>query len=109
METACASQLITDLRGCWDRVVLRRRKAKDTSERWYNGGTPRTKTASRPGVRISDVVKDGPVKNVHLALPALGSGPSKNGSSPSKWKRKISRSPVKLPGKFEICNPPASP
>ena len=40
VESASASQVITDLCACWDRVVLRRRTAKDTSERWYHGGTP---------------------------------------------------------------------
>ena len=33
VESACASQVITDLCACWDRVVLRRRTAKDTGER----------------------------------------------------------------------------
>ena len=31
VESASASQVITDLCGCWDRVVLRRRTTKDTS------------------------------------------------------------------------------
>ena len=51
-SAASASQVISDLWACWDRVVLRRRSARDTSERWYHGGTPRSETASRPGVRI---------------------------------------------------------
>ena len=50
VESTCASQVITDLCACWDRVVLRRRTAKDTKERWCYGGTPRSETASRPGV-----------------------------------------------------------
>ena len=33
VETACANQAKTDLRACWDQVVLRRRTAKDTRER----------------------------------------------------------------------------
>ena len=32
--TACAGQVMTDLRACWDRIILRRRTAKETSERW---------------------------------------------------------------------------
>ena len=56
VESACASQVITDLCACWDWVVLRRRTAKDTSERWYHGGTLRSETASRSGVRIIDIV-----------------------------------------------------
>ena len=55
VKSASASQVIIDLCACWDRVLLRRRSAKDTSERWYHGGTPRIETASRPGVRISSI------------------------------------------------------
>ena len=113
VEAASASQVITDLCACWDRVVLRRRTAKDTSdtiERWYHNGTPRSETASRPGVRLSNVVEEGRVEYVPVAAPALGPpGPSKNRSSSSKWKRQISRSPVKLPRRFEVSKPPACP
>ena len=95
---------------CWDRVVLRRRSAKDTSERWYHGGNPRSETASRPGLRKSDVVEEGRVEYVSVDAPALGPpGPSKIRSPFFKWKRKITRSPVKLPRRFEISSPPASP
>ena len=42
--------------------------------------------------------------------PVLGPpGPSKIRSSSSKRKRKISRSPVKLPRRFQVWTPPASP
>ena len=58
LESASASLVITDLRACCDRVVLRLRTAKDTSEHWYHGGNPRSETASRPGVKISDVVEE---------------------------------------------------
>ena len=110
VESASASQVITDLCACWDRVLLRRRSAKDTSERWYHGGTPRSGTTSRPGVKIPYVVKEERVEYVPVAASALGPpGPSKIRSSPSKRKRKISRSPVKLPRKFEVSSPPASP
>ena len=110
MESASASQLITDLCACWDRVVLRRRTAKDTSERWYHGGTPRSETASRPEVRISNVVEEGRVEYLPVAAPALcPPGPSKIRSSPSKRKRKICRSSVELPRIFEVSRPPASP
>ena len=50
VETTCAGQVVTDLRASWDPVVLRRCTAKDTSERRYHGGTPRSETASRPGL-----------------------------------------------------------
>ena len=45
-----------------------------------------------------------------VAPPALGPpGPSRLHSSSSKWKRKVTRSPVKLPRRFEVSSPPASP
>ena len=72
VESTCARQVITDLCVCWDRVVLSRRTAKDTSERWYHGGTPRNATASNPGVRISNVVEEGRLEYVPVTSPALG-------------------------------------
>ena len=110
--TACAGQVMS----CeWSACVLRSGylasfcSAKDTSERWYHGGIPRSETASRPGVRISDFVEEGRVEYVPVALPVLGPpGPSKIRSFFSKQKRKISRSPVELPQKIEISSPPAS-
>ena len=110
VASASASQVIADMCACWNRVVLRRHSARDTSERWYHGGTPRSETASMPGVRISDVVEEGRVEYVPVGTPALGSpGPSKTRSPSSKRKRKITRSLVKLPRRFEVPSPPASP
>ena len=110
VASASASQVIADMCARWDWVVLRRRSAKDTSERWYRGGTPRSETASRPGVRISDVVEEGCVEYKPVAPPALGPpGPSRIHSSSSRRKRKVTRSPVKLPRRFEVSSPPASP
>ena len=110
VASASASQVIADMCSCWDWVVLRRRSAKDTSERWYHGGTPRSETASRPGVRISDLVEEGRVEYVPVAPPALGPpGPSRLQSSSSKRKRKVTCSPLKLPPRFEVSSPTASP
>ena len=110
LESACASQVHTDLSACWDRVVLRRRTAKETSERWYHVGTPRSETASGPGLIISDVVEEGRVEYVPVAAPAPGPpGPSKIRSCSSKRKRKTSSSPMKLPRSFEVSSHPASP
>ena len=72
VETACAGQVITHLRACWDQVVLRRCTAKDTSERGYHGGTLQNITASTPEMRFSDVVEEGRVEYVPVASPALG-------------------------------------
>ena len=110
VESASAHQVVSDLCACWEQVVLRRRTAKDTSERWYHGGTAWSETASRPGVRISDVVEEGRFEYVPVGPPALGSpGPSKTRSPSSKRKKKITRSPVKMPRRFEVSSPPASP
>ena len=110
VASASSSQVIADMYSCWDRVVLRRRSAKDTSERWHHGSTPRVETTSRPGVRISDVVEEGGVEYVLVGPPVVGSpGPSKISSPSSKRKRKITRSPVKLPRRFEVSSPPLSP
>ena len=109
-DSASACRVIADLCACWDWVVLCRTTTKDTSERWYHGSTPWSETASKPGVRISDVVEEGRVEYVPVAPPALGPpGPSKISSSSSKRKRKVTRSPVKLPRRFEVSSPPASP
>ena len=92
VQSACASQVITHLCVCWEWVVLRSRTARDTSECWYYSDTPRIETASRPGLRISDVVEEGRVENVPVASSALGLlGPSKIRLSPCKRKRKTSR------------------
>ena len=61
-------------------------------------------------MQISDVVEEGRVEYLPVVSPALGpSGPSNIRASPSKWMRKISRSSVKLPRKFEILSPPVTP
>ena len=91
VESAFESQVFNDLCACWDPVVLRRRTAKDTNERWYHGGTPRSETASKTGVRKSDDVEEGPVEYTLVAAPVLGPPEaSKICSSPSNQKRKIS-------------------
>ena len=109
VESTSANQVITDLCACWDWVLLHRRAAKDTSERWYHGGTHRCQTTSRPGVRISAVVEEGRIEYKPVAAPVLGAPrPSRIRSPSSKRKKKISRSPVKLPRQFEVSSPPAS-
>ena len=109
VESASVSEVNTDLCACWDRVVLRRPTTKDTKEHWHHGGTPRSETASRPGVMISDGVEEGRVEYVPVAPPAHGPpGTSRMHSSSSNRKRKVTRSLVKLPRRFEVSSPPAS-
>ena len=87
VASASSSQVIADMCSCWDRVVLRRRYAKDTSELWHHGSNPRVETASTPGVRISDVVEEGRVEYVPVGPHVLGSPGLSKISSPSS-KRK---------------------
>ena len=95
--TACGGQVVSHLGACWDRVVLRRRTRKDTSEPWYHGGTSGSQTASWPGVRISEVVEEGRVQYVPVASPGLGPpGPRKFRSSSSKRKRKYLSEPCEV-------------
>ena len=101
VEIACAGQIFIDLRACCDRVVLRRRTAKDTSERGYHGGTPQSETASKPEVRISNVMKEGRIQYVPVASLALGPpGHRKIRSSPSKQKRKKFSEPHEVVAEF---------
>ena len=63
-----------------------------------------------PGVRCSDVADEGCVEYVQVNSPALGPlAPSKLRFSPSKHKRKICRSRVKLLWKHETFSPPTGP
>ena len=59
---------------------------------------------------MSDFVEEGRVQYVPVTSPAHGPpGPSKICSSPSKRKRKISRSPITMPRRVEVSSAPASP
>ena len=75
VASTSSDQVIADMCSCWDRVVLRRRSTKDTSERWHHGSSPRVETASRPGVRISTLLRKGALSTcllVRLFLVLLG-------------------------------------
>ena len=110
LETACLSQVITDLRACWDRVVLRRRTAKDTSERWYHGGTLGAIHHQGQGCKFHMLLKRGAWNMCQLLrLLLVPLGQAKFPSSHSKRTRKFSRFPMKLPRRIEISSPPASP
>ena len=100
-EKACAGQVITDLRFCWDLVILRRCTAKGTTERRFHGCTPSSETASRPGLRSSNVLEEGPVEFVPFASPALGPPrPSKIRSSPRNRKKTNLLEPLEIAAEF---------
>ena len=53
VKTTCAGQVVSDLRPCWYRAILRWSTANDTSEGWYHGGNPRSEISSGPRARIA--------------------------------------------------------
>ena len=109
VESTSCSQVVTDVCGCVNEALDRRRLMKDSQEQWYAVGGIRPSSedsTSRSGVRISNVVEEGRVDYVPVRVPSFSSpGPSNlRVSSGKSKKRTISRSPVKR--RFEIASPP---
>ena len=109
VETTSRSQVVADVCGCVSKALDRRRLVKDTQEQWYAVGGIRASSedsASRSGVRISNIVEEGRVEYVPVRAPSASiPGPSNlRVSSGKSRKRSISRSPVKR--RFEIASPP---
>ena len=89
-------------------AVDRRRAVRASQEQWYAVGGLRPSSensASRSGVRISNLVEEGRVEYVPVRDPSVSdSGPSNLRVSPGKSKKgKCSRGPVKR--RFEIASP----
>ena len=92
-----------------NQAVDRQRAVKDSQEQWYAVGDIRPSSedsASRSGVRISNIVEEGRVENVTVSAPSINvPGPSNlSVSSVQSNKSKIRRNPVKR--RFEIAIPP---
>ena len=109
VETTSRSQVVADVCGCVSEAIDRRRVLKDSQEQWYAVGGIRPSSedsASRSGVRISNVVEEGRVEYVPVRAPSASvPGPSKlRVSSGKSRKRSVSRSPAKR--RFEIASPP---
>ena len=109
VETASRSQVVDEVCACVNQAVDWRRAVKYSQEQWYAVGGIRPSSedsASRSGVRISNIVEEGRVEYVPLRAPSVSvPGPSNLRVSSGKSKlRKISRSPVKR--RFEIESPP---
>ena len=109
VETTSRSQVVADVCGCVSAALDRRRLVKDTQEQWYAVGGIRASSedsASRSGVRISNIVEEGRVEYVPVRAPSASvRGPSNLRVSSGKSRKKsISRSPVKR--RFEIVSPP---
>ena len=111
LETKFRSQVVAEVCACVNQAVDRRRAVKDSQEQWYAVGGIRPSSedsASRSGVRVSNIVEEGPVEYVSVRAPSASvPGPSTLRVSSGKSKKKtISRSPVKR--RFEIENLPLS-
>ena len=111
VETASRAQVVAEVCACVNQAVDGRRAVKDSQEQWYavDGIRPSSEdSASRSGVRISNIVEEGRVEYVPVrALSASVAGPSNlRVSSGKSEEKKISRSPVKR--RFENASPPLS-
>ena len=65
VETASSSQVVAEVSACVNQAVDRRRALKDSEEQWYAVGGIRPSSedsASRSGVRISNIVEEGRVE-----------------------------------------------
>ena len=111
VETPFRSQVVAEVCACVNQAVDRRRAVKDSQEKWYAVGGIRPSSedsASRSGVRISNIVEEGQMENVPVRAPSVSVPGSTNlrVSSGKSKKRKISRSPVKR--RFKIASPSLS-
>ena len=112
IESGSSVQDIVDVKTCFTKALDRRRVVKDTSEQWYALGAVRSssgESSSQYGVHNSTVVEEGQVYYLSVAAPSLKvTGHSRHLSSPGKGKKKVSRSPVKVPCQVEFSSPSAS-
>ena len=108
VKTTSRSPVVAEVCACVNQAVDRRRTVKDSQEQRYAVGGIRPSSedsASRSGVKISNIVKKGRVEYVNVRAPSVSvPGPiNLRVSSGKSTKRKISRSPVKR--RFEIASP----
>ena len=96
---------LVDLKKAYDVVVVRRKEARDTSERWFGVRSVESSEVGEPscraGVRISNVVEDGQVEYLSGCVPARDqpcSSTTVSSRSPGKGKRKRSMTPAPAAG-----------
>ena len=103
--------ILVYLRKAYDALVVRRKEARDTSERWFGVRSIESSEVAEPscrtGVRISDVVEVGQVEYLSESVPARDqpcSSTTVSPQSPGKEKRKRSAtpSPSATPKRFEF-------
>ena len=85
---------LVDLRKAYDAVIVRRKEARDTSERWFGVRSVESSEVGEPscwtGVRISVAVEVGQVEYLSESVPARDQPCSSTTKSPrSPWKRKV--------------------
>ena len=92
---------LVDLRKAYDAVVVRRKEARDTSERWFGVRSIELSEVGEPscraGVRISDVVEVGHVEYLSESVPVrdqLCASTTYSPRDPGKGKRKRSATPA---------------
>ena len=102
---------LVDLRKAYDAVVVRRKEARDTSERWFGVRSVESSEVGEPscqaGVLISNVVEVGQVEYLSGCVPARdqpGSSTTVSPRSPEKGKRKrsVTPAPAASPKRFEF-------
>ena len=107
VETASRSQVVAEACACVNQAVDWRRAVKDSQEQWYALGGIRPSSedsASRSGVRISNIVEEGRVEYVPVRVLSVSVPSPRNLRvySEKPKKRKISRSPVKNASRLQV-------
>ena len=102
---------LMDLRKAYDAMVVRRKEARETSERWFGVHSVVSSEVGEPscraGVRISDVVEIGQVEYLSESVPARDQPCSSTTISPrspgkGKRKRRATPAPAATPKRFEF-------
>ena len=102
---------LVDLRKAYDAVVVRRKEARDPSERWFGVRSIESSGVGEPscwtGVRISDVVEVGQVEYLSQSLPVRDQPCSSTTISPrspgkGKSKRSATPAPAATPERFQF-------
>ena len=81
----CNQHVVSGLQSCQEKVVIRRKISRDTSERWFgaqSAGLPSPcASVGRSGVRILNIVEEGQVQ--YVAVPEPTASSSQSVKSPS--------------------------
>ena len=101
--------VVAGLRRAYDVVVVRRKDARDTSERWFGVASVASsvveESSSQQAVRVSNVVEVGPVEYLPQSVSSVPVPSTSFGiKSPGKGKQKKSETPAKsaIKRRFEI-------